>query len=129
MHRFISSSSNKSFFEILLFSCFASNLKHHEVAHTFYKQLCQVSIHLSCVSTISFRMINGLFKVKWDKSKVIFVTKLKRKYENNLLQSLKDQSQGNFPIFFVTNLAIHELLLDHQGNNIRWIFKQKTIQN
>ena len=53
------------------------------------------------------------------------------------MTNLKGQSHDDFPIFFVTilidlyqnTLLTHELLLDHQGDNIKWIFKTKTSQS
>ena len=55
------------------------------------------------------------------------------------LYTLKGQSHGDFPIFFVTilinlylyqsTLLTHELLLDHQGDNIKRSFKTKTSEN
>ena len=47
---------------------------------------------------------------------------------------LKGQSHGDSPIFSVTilinlyqsTLHTHGLLLDHQGDNIKWSFKTKT---
>ena len=50
---------------------------------------------------------------------------------------LKEQSHGDFPIFFVTSLInlyqstllIHELLLDHKGTILNEFSKEKTGQN